>query len=491
MTPAIPVERIDVKGSTVFSPEELQAAVAPFVGQSLTFEDLQAAADAVTQLYLNAGYITSEAIIPPQDIEDGIVRLLVIEGRIDEIRVEGTNRLTGYVERRVALAGTQPVNQIELERQLQQLQLDPLFDNVEASLRRGEAENSSILLVRVTEAPALSGSLALDTLSPPSVGEFRTGATLQLLNPLGLGDRLFASYSRSTTGGSNAYELGYLVPLNPRGGTLLLRATPSDYEITDPNQITFDLGLEGTTDQYTIQYRQPLTRSVEEEFALSLGYQYRDGSTLIGGLILPSTITSVLIFGQDYLKRDSHGVWGAESKFRIGTDTFDATNNPDPFADGQFLSWQGRVQRFQILSPDSQLLVRGNLQLTLNSLLGSEQFFVGGAQSVRGYYQNQRFGDNGFSLSVENRLTVLKQPDGEPLLRLHPFIDMGYVWNSRSDTLVSDQNFLLGTGLGVETFPLDDLTARLDFGVPLVTVDDLPGDPPSGLRVYFDIRYRF
>jgi hemolysin activation/secretion protein len=199
----------------------------------------------------------------------------------------------------------------------------------------------------------------------------------------------------------------------------------------------------------------------------------------------------VVEFSQDYLKRDARGVWGAESKFRLGTGLFNATSNPGSQADGQFFSWQGQVQRLHIFSPDSQLLVRGTLQLTPDSLLGAEQFFVGGLQSVRGYYQNQRFGDNGFSLSVENQLTLLDQPDGQPLLRLLPFVDLGYVWNSRSNTLVSNQNFLLGTGLGVETYPLDNLKTRLDFGIPLVTVNDLPGDPPSGLRVYFDIRYQF
>ena len=491
LTPAVTVRTIEVEGSTVFSRSELNAAVAPFVGQALTFEELQGAADAVTQLYLNAGYITSEAVLPPQAIEDGNVQLQVIEGGIDEIRVEGSERLTAYVQRRVALAGTQPVNQIALENQLQLLQLDPLFANVEAGIRRGQTENTSTLVVRVTEAPAFSGSFSLDTLSPPSVGEFRTGATLQYLNLAGLGDRLFASVYRSTTGGSNAYELGYQLPLNPLNGTLMVRATPSDYRITDPDEPTFGLGLQGSTDQYEIQYRQPLIRSLGEEFALSLGFQYRDGSTLIGGVILPPTVTSVVEFGQDYFKRDLQGVWSAQSQFRFGTGLFNATNNPAPQADGQFFSWQGQVQRFQILSPDSQLAIKGNLQLTPDSLLGSEQFFVGGGQSVRGYYQNQRFGDNGLRVSVEHQLTLLREPDGRPLLRLNPFLDLGYVWNARRSTQVSDQTFLLGTGLGMETYPLENLRTRLDFGIPLVSANDLASDPPSGLRVYFDIRYQY
>jgi hypothetical protein len=50
---------------------------------------------------------------------------------------------------------------------------------------------------------------------------------------------------------------------------------------------------------------------------------------------------------------------------------------------------------------------------------------------------------------------------------------------------------MVGTGMAVEAQLLDNLSARVDFGVPLVTLDELPGDRPSGLRIYFDMRYRF
>lgn len=488
---AVLIQTIRVEGSTVFSQAELQQVLAPFIGQSLTIRDLQAVADAITQLYLNGGYLTSNAFLPEQDIQNGQVQLRVLEGGIDQIVVVGSDRLTPYVQRRVTLADLQPVNQIALENQLRLLQLDPLFENVEASLRQGQTLNSSTLVVRVTEAPPISGSLAIDTLSPPSVGDFRTGATLQYLNPTGLGDRLLASAYRSTTGGSNAYELAYQVPLNPMNGTLLLRATPSDYRITDPDLPTFDLGLQGSTDQYEIQYRQPLIRSLEEEFALSLGFRYRNGSTLISGFITPPTITSVVEFGQDYLKRDPQGVWGVRSQLRLGTGLFEATRQAGDQPDGQFFSWLGQVQRWQRFSPDSQMLIQGKLQLTPDSLLGSEQFFLGGAQSVRGYYQNQRFADNGLSLSLEHQFTLQREQDGRPLLKLNPFLDLGYGWNSRAEALVSNQNFLMGTGLGVELYPLEDLRTRIDFGIPLVRLDNVPGDPPAGLRVYFDIRFQY
>jgi hemolysin activation/secretion protein len=485
------VRTIVVDNSTVFSQEELAAAVQPFEGRMLTLAELQEAANAVTQLYLNAGYLTSNAEVSPQDIVAGVAKIRVVEGFVEDIRVQGTERLTTYVQQRVALADLRPVNQNRLEEQLQLLKTDPLFENVEASLRPGQTEGGSILIVRVTEAPAVSGSLALDTLSPRSVGEFRTGLTLRYNNLAGVGDRLLASVYRTTTGGAYAYDLTYQVPLNPMNGSLLFRANPSNYRITDRTEPTFALGLSGSTDSYEIQYRQPLIRTLREELALSTGFRYRQGSTLLLGFITPPTVTSVFSFGQDYLRYDASGVWGIQSQFRLGTGLFDATSAPDPLPDGQFFSWLGQVQRLQALGPNHRLLIQASAQLTPDSLLGSEQFFLGGAQSVRGYFQNQRFSDNGLRFSVEDQITLQRDDSGQATVKLIPFLDVGYVWANNPAFQATRQNWLVGTGLGLETRPLDGLITRVDLGYPLIKLDELPSDRPAGLRVYFDIRYQF
>lgn len=484
------VNNIQVVGSTVFSEAELEQSVRAFENRTLTLEELQQATDAVTQLYLNAGYITSRAIVPEQTAVDGTVQLQVIEGRLEDIRVEGSDRLGNYVRSRVALGGTQPVSQARLEDQLRLLRADPLFDNVEASLRAGTEPGSSILVVRVTEANPLIANLAIDTLSPRSVGEFRTGITLGYRNLTGLGDTLSASYYRTTTGGSNIYDFSYQVPLNPMNGTLLLHVAPSTFRITDTNDPSFRLGVSGSNELYEAVFRQPLIRSPREEFALSLGFRYRSGSTLQGGFITPATVTSVISFGQDYLKRDLSGAWSLRSQFRLGTGLFNATTRSGSVADGQFFSWLGQVQRVQVLNPDNLLIFQGDVQLSPDSLLGAEQFFIGGGQSVRGYYQNARFGDNGLRFSVEDRMTLIRDDGDEPILQVAPFLDLGYVWFNNASSSLPRQNFLMGTGAGVILTPLPDLTARLDFGVPLVTLNQFASDRPSGLRVYFNINYQ-
>lgn len=109
---------------------------------------------------------------------------------------------------------------------------------------------------------------------------------------------------------------------------------------------------------------------------------------------------------------------------------------------------------------------------------------------MRGYYQNARFGDNGIHLSVEDRITLLREDDGSALVEVVPFVDFGYVWNNQSASFLN-QNFLVGTGVGFNLNPLPNLSTNVDFGIPLISLNQISADLPSGLRVYFDVRYRF
>lgn len=481
---------IQVVGSTVFEPETLESIVAPYENREVTLAELQQAADAITQRYLNEGYLTTRAIVSEQTVVDGVVQIDVLEGELEEIIVEGTDSLQDYVRVRVAQGGTRPLNQANLEDQLRLLRVDPMFDSVEASLRAGSGVGKSRLIVRVEEAATIAGAVFSDNYSPPSVGTVRVGGGVQFRNLAGLGDTLFGSATFTTTGGSEVYELGYRVPISPMNGTLQFRMTPNNFEITDPNQPTFAFNTEGSTDIYEVSVRQPLVRTPRDEFALSLGYRYRDGATLISGIITDASTTHVLSFGQDYVHRDVSGAWALQSQFRLGEEQSDDTATSSGDTNG-FFSWIGQVQRVQRLSPDNLLLVQGSVQLTPNSLPGSEKFFTGGGLSVRGYDQNQRFGDNGLRLSVEDQIIVTRNAAGLPFFQVAPFIDGAYVWNDGESTDVTDNNFLLGTGVGFLLNMTEDFNARVDLAYPLIDVEELVTDDPPGLRFYFSVGYQF
>jgi|GEM_PF-174972 len=495
---SIQVNKIEVVGSTVFSSEQLSEITKPLEGRSVPIESLREAADKITQLYLNRGDITSRAVLVDQAITNGVVQIRVLEGSLERIDVEGTRRLNpNYIRSRIKLGAGTPLNTGKLEDQLRLLRADPLLQNVEASLRSGTGVGQSILVVRVTEAEPFQAFINIDNYSPPSVGSERLGTSLIYRNLTGRGDEVDASYNHTTTGGADTVDLSYRLPLNPMNGTLQLRTSLNRNRVTQPPFEQFN--IHGESELYEISYRQPLVRSPREELALSLGFAYQNGQTFTFAGPTPFGIgpdengisrTSVLKFGQDYVRRDARGAWSVRSLFSLGTGLFDATINPDPKPDGRFLAWLGQIQRVQVLNNDNFLIVQGDIQLTPNSLLPSQQFVIGGGQSLRGYRQNVRAGDNGVRLSLEDRITIQRDPAGVPTMILAPFIDAGWIWNQPDNpNVLQSEQFLAGTGLGLIWTPLPRLNLRLDYGLPLVPIKDR-GTNAQDQGLYFSVNYQ-
>jgi hemolysin activation/secretion protein len=134
----IPVSRIEVTGSTILTQNDLTPILQPVEGREVTLEELRQVADAITQLYLDRGYITSRAILLDQTIQNGVVKIRVIEGSLEEIQIQGNQNVKpAYIRSRIGLGAQPPLNRDALEDQLRLLKLDPLFTNVEASLRPG------------------------------------------------------------------------------------------------------------------------------------------------------------------------------------------------------------------------------------------------------------------------------------------------------------------------------------------------------------------
>ncbi len=484
----INVSKVEVSGSTIFGPEQFNPIVQPLEGRTVTLNDLKTAADAITKLYLDKGYLTSRAVLPQQKIADGVVQIQVLEGRLQEIQIEGNRRLLkSYIRDRIRLGAKVPLNSNQLEEQLRLLKIDPLFKNIEASLRPGSEPNSSILVVRVTEAKNFSSAISLDNYIPPAIAPERGSIALQYQNLSGRGDVLAGSYAVGTNlgkfdwGASNVFDISYSLPVNAMNGTLQLRTVQNSNRITRSD--LEPLGLEAESSYYLINFRQPIIRTLRQEVALSLGFEIQGGQTfLFNDTPFPFGIgpdangvsrTRVLQFGQDWLRRDSQGAWLLRSQFNFGLGILGATTNPSPIPDGRFFSWLGQGQRLQRLGGDNFLLLRSELQLSPNSLLPFQQFVIGGGLSVRGYAQNARSGDNGFRFSAEGRFPVLRNQARTPVLQLAPFLDLGAVWNNSNNPNGSvNQGLLAGAGLGILWQPNPRLDLRIDYALPFINLSD-------------------
>jgi hemolysin activation/secretion protein len=487
-SPRVLIRQIQVIGSTVFSVADFAEITKPIVDQSVTIEQLRQIADLITQKYLTAGYFTSRAVLTEQTVKDGVVQIQVIEGTIERIDLVGTKRINkNQILKRVNLGIRQPLRQYDLETQLRLLKADPIFSNVEASLREGSSLGKSILTIRVAEASGFFGNVGVDNDSVPSVGGERVTGTIGYRNLTGNGDVVYGSYGRSLTGGLETWNFGYQIPVNPMQGTLQLRIAPSRYRVTQQEFQTLDIS--GSSSYYDLGFRQPIHRSLQQEFALNTGISHRRGKTLVSDLQIDESVATVLRLGQDWVKRDANGYWGLRSQLNIGTGLLGATKNRD--VDGQFVSWTGQAERLQFFGLNQSLQAQLNWQLTPDALPPSQQFLLGGRQTLRGYRQNVRSGDNGVSLSIEPRFTVQRNIAGEPVLQIAPFFDVGVTWNHASNpTATAQPNVLAGGGVGLLWQPSARWQLRLDYGAPLVKVRE-PERNLQDTALYFGLRYQF
>ncbi|WP_442948109.1 ShlB/FhaC/HecB family hemolysin secretion/activation protein [Nostoc sp.] len=476
----IVVERFEVLGSTVFSPEELAKATAEFTKRPISLTEVYQARSKITDLYVQNGYITSGAYIPPQTIQSGVVKIQVVEGKLEDIQVTGTRRLNpNYVRSRLAIATSAPLNRQRLLEALQLLQLNPLIKNVTAELTAGSRTGTSLLEVKISEAKTFSSPIILDNGRSPSVGSFRRGLRLNEANLLGFGDNLSLGYTN--TDGSNSLDGSYTLPLNPRNGTLSFNYGTTSSNVIEPAFKSLD--IESASRYYELTFRQPIVQTPTQEFALGLTASRRESDIswilqregISPSILSPGadeqgrTRVSALRFFQEWTSRNSREVIALRSQFSLGLDVLNATVNQDR-PDSRFFAWQAQAQWARLLAPQTLLLLRLNTQLASTTLLPIEQIGLGGLDSVRGYRQDYLLTDNGTFVSAEVQVPILRLPKINSTLQVVPFADFGVGWNS-SGRENPDPNTLAAVGLGLRWSQGDRFTVRLDWGIPLVSVN--------------------
>jgi hemolysin activation/secretion protein len=548
----------------------------------------------LNRLLLSSGFITSEIKDRPSVSRTGnhvslyfkvqLGRLL----KIDPLHSRsGRDQLTPlpirwqrYICRRIVPGVDLPLNANRLEDQLRLLREDPAIASIEGTLKKSDnggcrseldppasekatdnlIQRQSCLDVRVTMAKPYITNIGIDNYSPPSVGSVRGAVDLQFLNVGTVGSELILGYANSFTGGNEAVSVNYRTPLSHRNNTLQARFVRTRNTITETKDNLDRFGIRGSSELYELTYRHPLLRTPTKELGLSLGLTMQDGKSFISDIPFQffqgadkdgGSRTSVIRFAQDYVARSPRSAVALRSQFNIGTDPFnlfDVTQNRDPVPDGFFLSWLGQAQWLHRFSRHQLLITQLELQLTPDALLPSQQFVIGGGQSVRGYRQNARYGDNGFRFSVENRITLWTidedrryrdwkgclpeetKPKQTPTSKagdmipyrtrlfpkapivpeinceapfrditayVAPFFDLGKVWNNNNPNKPLDNGFLYsaGIGLGLETETSSkerrpSYSMRLDFALPFVTKATRTSDLQD-LGIYFTFRYRF
>jgi hemolysin activation/secretion protein len=487
LTGEITISRFEVVGSTVFTAAELAVITAPATNRLIDFAQLQQVASNITQLYVSKGYVSSGAYLPGNQSftpKNGVVKIQIVEGRVEDIIITGLNRLEpNYVRSRVALGAQQPLRIDRLLERLQLLQQDPLIASISAELVTGKTTGTSDVQVKVTEAPTRRAGVSVVNNRTPSVGEIQGQFSLAENNLFGIGDAVSLAYGLTEAG--NILDFNYAVPLNPTNGTLRVQYNRSNSRvIEDPFR---PLDIKANAQDIALSYRQPIIQTLPQELAVGITLNQREsnidflpnGSGSRLGFPSPGadsngqTRVTGLRFFQDYTTRDTQQVLALRSQLSLGLNALGATVNPSA-PDGQFVSWRGQAQYVRNLAPDQFLVLKLDSQIADRSLVPLEQVSFGGQDSVRGYRQDLLVGDNGLLASAELRLPIFSTPgtsNNKQLLQIVPFLDLGVAWNN-DGLSTGSPNTIASGGLGLRYQSGNSLLARLDYGIPLTTFNN-------------------
>ncbi len=454
--PKIMVKDIHVAGSTAFTPQQLAEVTAPYKNRELTAEDLEALRLGLTYFYINHGYVTSGAVVPEQDVADGVLTIQIIEGKITAVNVEDTKWFRPvYFQSRINLAAGPPLNVGELEDRLRIIQSNPRIERINAELLPGLAIGENTLNVKVKEANPLKAWLEFNNYQSPVVGAEQGFVTLAHRNLLGFGDTLSLQYGRSA-GVNPMLNFRYEIPVSPRDTTVAFQYRRFDFAV---KEAPFDsLDIENKAQIFGISVRHPVYRTVDQEFALSLTGEHERNESFLGGV--PTELiagspgglfrVTALRFGQEYVKRTPEQIFSALSRLSVGVGAIGATANGDPnLPDARFFSWLGEAQYTRQLPFWRTLLVsRGVVQLSNDHLFPLEQIAVGGRYSVRGYREFTLIRDNAAMGSIEARVPVYTTKAGVDSVFLAPFFDFGHGWQTTVATPGTPPKTLASVGIG-------------------------------------------
>jgi hemolysin activation/secretion protein len=494
----IAVEGFKFEGNTAITTDRLQAVVKPFVGRNCTPEDLDGVQHAVTQEYVKAGYISSGAVIPPQDAKSGVILIRVVEGKVQAITLKGLSQFgpeflrayrDNFLRRRIALGAGSPLNVFTLKERLELIREDPGVQRINAELAPGTAQGLSKLNVDVTESNPFKLAVDFNNRQSAEVGAEKIDVLAGDENLTGINDAVNLRYGVNTGGltdfryaGTKDFSAEYDRPVTiydtlfkisyARSDELIVQAPVNNLKISTEEDY-FDIGLDQPVvhRRYDQGQEVKLSLFVDGSFRSSLSKLNGQPFGFSPGTDSGRTHVAAVRFGPELVYRDADRALTLRSTVSVGLIAFGSTENPkDPFTgqdvpDSRFVSWLLQTQYLRrLFHSNIQLLFRSNLQVSNSPLLPVEQFTIGGFDTVRGYRENQIVRDNAATASLELRVPLYEK-GGQSLVDIAPFADLGYGWNVNKTG--PDTYPLLGSvGVGLLVHPSSQIDARVYYGHP-------------------------
>lgn len=497
-----------VDGNSVLPQTDVERAVYPFLGPERGIAAVEKAREALEKAYHDAGYLTVLIDIPEQRVAEGVVRLRVTEGRVERLKVSG-NRYYSRGEIRTgapSLAAGEVPNFNEAQKDLAALSRTP-DRRVMPLLRPGRAPGTVEVELKVDDDLPLHGSAEINNKQSPDTTDRRLEASLRYDNLWQKGHSVGASFQNSplNTDQVEVFTGTYSAPLGT--GILAGYAVRSNSNLATAGG-TSVLG-KGTT--LGLRYIRPLPARGSYFHSLSAGFDIKsfdETTNLIGADTAKKPIRYVP-FGIQYTggTQDESGQW----QFNLGAgwslrglsdrqilcddglmhDQFECKRHG---AKSNFAVLRGDLQRNQTLGGGWDMTARFDVQAASQPLISNEQFAAGGVDSVRGYYDAERTGDDALRARLEVRTPGL-WPESGVETRLLGFFDWASLRIQQPDPGQEGRYAIGSLGIGLRLRDSGGLRLALDWAQALrAGANDAAGAPRTrqdDTRLHVRLGYEF
>lgn len=497
--PRFDVWEYRIEGNTLLDVQLVEKSLYPLLGADKTIDDVELARAALEKVYRDAGYPTVLVNIPEQSVEDGMVRLEVLEGRVDRLRITGSRyfSLARIREQVPSLAPGAIPDLASAQAQLNALNRRSADRSVMPVLRPGRTPGTVEVELRVKDQFPLHGSIEVNDRNSANTTHTRLSASLSYDN---LWQREHSASLQYQTSPEDTSEVqvwvgSYVMRREGSGRVMALYGVHSDSDTAAVGT----LGVLGKGNIFGVREIVPLPAGGERYVHnLTLGADYkrfRESIFLEDEDALDTPISYV-----PWTVQYGGTLHGAASRIQFGGGVNfgirGLANDPEEFdlkrfdSKPNFIYLTASMDYSRDIVLGSSLRLRARGQLADSPLISNEQFSAGGADGVRGYHESQVLGDDGVSYSIEWHTPSFGAGFSSHVqdLRLLVFGD-GASLRLRSPLPAQTAEFeLYSAGAGLRMSALERLTLTLDWAYPLKDQGSvLKGDE----RVHASFRYAF
>jgi hemolysin activation/secretion protein len=507
----VPGLKTDVKafrfsGLTVVSEQELQNEVKGFIGPDKTFDDLQTAVDAVSEYLQRKGYVVGQAFLPEQKIENGIVEIAVLEGRLGQVRIDMEPDVP--VSKHIIEGLVSPLRPgTILHRDVVERSLFLVSDlrglTVRSVVEPGSTPGTSDIVLKVAAARRIDATLEFDNHTSRFTSDFRLGGSFNFNSPFKRGDLLSFRGLMGIPGGGADLDFGrvsYLTPIGNYGTKIGAAYLRLNYHV---GTALFDqLNLSGRSEIYSAFALHPLVRTRNLNLFAQAGLDRRyfeDVATGTGSVSYRRTHVGNLALVGD--SRDAF-LRGGINNFSVaftrgyldlrGNDATVGADRPPTGHEtaGSYNRINFSASRLNSLFEKTVAFASYQYQWASKNLDASEKIGLGGPSAVRAYAVGEATSDEAHIFNFEVR-RELPQPGFMPgnLVGL-AFFDWAHGRQNKDPLPLetpTNQRTLSGIGLGVTWTRQDDFLVRATVawrltGNPISDPDD------KKPRVFFQLQ---